>query len=866
MIRFIRAVTGLTYLLALVLFTPIALAQTLTPEQIAQLQKLSPDQQRSLAKQAGIDISGFTANQSSDQPNLSEDTPANSNNDRAFDTREKNSKNRSEQDRDRKYNNKRRDEFGQRRDNYNNKSDETYDHQYDHQYNDQYDDYDSEYTDDQMMQPELALYGSDLFRDDWSAFRPAVTVPIPAEYIVGPGDGLIVQLYGKENTSHSFIINREGQVQFPQIGPVTLAGLSFKKAQDVISNMIAEQKIGVKASVTMGELRTIRIFVLGDVKNPGSFTIGALSTLTNALFESGGITPVGSLRNIQVKRRGKVAATFDLYDLLLKGDTSNDVRLQPGDVIFVPPVGKTVSIAGEVKRPAIYEVTSSVTAQDMIQLAGGLNNTAYAPESQLVRFSDLGERYIVNLDLSAPKNLAYRLKDGDSLTIAANLDIINNEVSIKGHLKRPGSHSWEKGLRFTDLVPSPNQMLPNPDVDTALIQRYDPVTLQVSALHFSPKRAWLQPKSGHNPILEPRDIIEVFNYEQERTERLELLVTQLQNQADYSERKQTVNISGSVRFPGVYPLTHNMTTVQLIGLAGGLLESAMGTNGEITRYTIDAKRRRAVEHIAVDLTYGAVALQPADTLQIKQIPLWKTKETVEVTGEVMYPGTYTIVPRETLSHLLERAGGVTVQAYPEGAIFSREQLRKLEAERIAEFKGKLENDIATQTVNSEKAAGKIDASEAQILLKNLESLRPMGRMVIDLPRVIADPRSADIELESGDALNIPRYKPSVTVVGEVQYPTSHFYEKSFDATTYVDRSGGLKKHADRARIYIVKANGLVVQPSHSRWFRAKDTPILPGDTIVVPVETDRVDKLSVWSQITTIIYNAGFGAAAILAL
>ena len=798
-----------------------AQAQGFTPtaEQIQQFKSMSPAQQQQMAEAAGIDINALmSSHQDSKQPVLSDGGDTS-------DSKSTQQKNETGDDET--------------------KSEEKVD-------------------DDRTGPAKLPLFGRDLFQNNLDAFRPATDIPVPANYVMGPGDTLVIQLYGKENLAHSLVLNREGQVQFPQIGPVTLAGLTFSQAQKVIEQIVSEQMIGVKASVTMGALRTIRVFVLGEVKRPGSFTVGSLATMTNALFASGGITDVGSLRNIQLKRRGELVTTLDLYSLLLNGDTSNDARLLPGDVIFVPPLGKTVGITGQVKRPATYEIQGDATINTLINLSGGLTNNAYLPISYLVRHDNFGERTLINIDLSTTDGKRYELHDGDLLSIAAKLDFINNQVILAGHVKRPGPRSWGPNLRFTDLIPTPRELLPNPDIQVALIQRFSVETRRVEVMLFSPTEAWQAPGSDKDPQLQGFDVVQIFNYDDKRDQQLADVVKQLEAQARFNERKKVVSISGSVRFPGVYPLAENMTSQQLIQLAGGLTESALDSNGEITRYGIDEQRQRLVVHIEVNLSAAPVELEPGDTLQVKQIPLWKQKETVELVGEVMFPGTYTILPGETLVDVLTRAGGLTPHAYATGAVFSRLELRELEQQRLTELKDKLQGEIAASSAAGvQTGQEQVSLEEAEQLMKNLNTIKPLGRMVIDLPAILKTPQYHDFQLESGDTLTIPRYKPSVTVVGEVQYPTSHFYDQTLDAISYIERSGGYKKNADEQRVYIVKANGSVIQPESSAWFRADRESIQPGDTIVVPLETDRVDKLTVWSRATQIIYQAALGAAAL---
>ncbi len=711
----------------------------------------------------------------------------------------------------------------------------------------------------------LKPFGADLFSNGPTSFTPASDIPVPADYVMGPGDNIVIQLYGKENNAYSLTINREGQVQFPEIGPVNLAGLSFSQAQTILNEVVEKQMIGVKSSVTMGALRSIRIFVLGEVVQPGSFTVGALSTMTNALFARGGINKVGSFRNIQLKRQGKVVTTLDLYDLLLRGDTSGDARLMPGDVLFVPPVGETITVMGAVTRPAIYELQNSADVAGALGLAGGASTNAYLPESRLERIGERGEKTLINLDLTKARDKAQPVKDGDVLRISSVLDIVQDKVTLKGHIKRAEEFAWTRGARFSDAIPSVDSLLPNPDIDVALIQREIPGTRQIQTLLFSPKAAWANRGGNRDPLLQSNDTLYIFNFEDDRSELLEEMIERLKTQAQFQERQKTVGISGSVRFPGVYPLAEQMSAQDLILLSGGLTESALGTQGEITRYDISQNMERVVMHVAVDLNDPKVQLLPADTLQIKQVPLWKNKESVTIQGEVMFPGTYSILPGETLMDVLTRAGGLTPHAHSEGAVFSRKELRELEEDRIQDMKKAIEAELVASSTSQQTGKKNIDTAEAQRILKSLETSKAAGRLVIDLPLILKTPTGHDFQLEDGDTLTIPRFKPSVTVVGEVQFPTSHFYNAKLDASDYINNSGGTKKNADTARIYVVKANGTVVSPK-SGWLRASKGNIQPGDTIVVPLETDKKDTLEILAKASQIIYNSALGAAALAAI
>ncbi|WP_082087103.1 SLBB domain-containing protein [Teredinibacter purpureus] len=717
----------------------------------------------------------------------------------------------------------------------------------------------------ETLKEELELFGYDIFRFGADSFAPSTDIPIPANYIMGPGDNLVIQLYGKENTTHSLTLDRDGQVMFPNIGPVTLAGMSFERVSEKIEEVVSQQMIGVKSSVSMGALRTIRIFVLGDVNVPGSYVVGSLSTMTNAIFASGGITKIGSLRNIQLKRRGEIITTLDLYDLLLNGDTSKDSRLLPGDVLFVPPIGKTAGVAGDVKRPAIYELRTETSVASVITLAGGLLPTAYLPASRIERIlTKSGEKTLVNLDLSTQKGKNFSVNDADVIQIFSTLDTMRDIVKLDGYVKRPGGFAWKPQIRFTDVVNTVDDLLPNPDIDIALIQREEKSTRKVRVITFSPRLAFENPNSEHNPLLESRDTITLFDYQSDRSPLLKTVIQRLETQANITERAQLINIQGSVRFPGLYPLTQHMVTSDAINLAGGLTESAQGTEAEITRYDLNEVRSTVVMHIDLNLKIDDPILQAGDSLRLKQVPLWHQKESVTLAGEVVHPGDYSILPGETLMDVLHRAGGMTPHAYPEGAIFSREDLRRLEQERLNDLKDVIAADIAANNLQeSALKKGGVDLEETKQILDNIDGVQALGRMVIDLPSIMATPTTYDFQLEDGDTLTIPRFKPSITVVGEVQFPTSHFFDTRLTVKDYIDRSGGTKFNADKKRIYIVKANGRVFLPSQSAWFRSKSQKLDPGDTVIVPIDTDRVDKLTVWSSVTQMMYQAALGVAAI---
>jgi polysaccharide biosynthesis/export protein len=292
----------------------------------------------------------------------------------------------------------------------------------------------------------LKPFGYDLFAGVPTTFAPVTDVPVPSEYVIGPGDRFDVQLIGNTKGKHSLVVNRDGRIMFPELGPIAVSGLRVDEAKARIEQRVADQMIGTQVTVSMGDLRSIRVFVVGEANQPGSYTVSSLATITNALFVSGGVKPIGSLRNIQLKRNGRIVSQLDLYDLLLNGDTSGDARLLPGDVIFIPPVGTTVGVTGEVRRPAIYELRGEASAADLLHLAGGLTPEADPRLATLQRIDERRERVVVDVDLTNPQARTTRLRTGDLLRVPGVRATYSNAVRVDGHVLRPASVEYRGGL------------------------------------------------------------------------------------------------------------------------------------------------------------------------------------------------------------------------------------------------------------------------------------------------------------------------------------------------------------------------------------------------------------------------------------
>ena len=342
---------------------------------------------------------------------------------------------------------------------------------------------------------ELRAFGYDLFAGEPVSFEPASRIPVSPSYILGPGDTVKVLFYGKINESHAMEINREGSIDFPQLGPVSLAGMTFSDAKQLLQQRIKEEIIGIEASISLGELRSMQVFMLGEAYKPGTYTISALSTITNALFLSGGLSDIASLRNLQLKRAGKVVAQLDLYDLLLHGDTSNDAQLQSGDTIYIPTVRHTASVDGEIRRPAIYELKGSVTAQQLVELGGGLKPTAFPKSARIHRITDEGFMGVIDIDLSSSRGKKTPIKSGDLLVIDGAVERQEMVVKLSGHIHHPGEFLWREGMRISDLVKSVKSLKPNTDLDFALIRRELPPVGKIEPI-FVDLRAVLSDPTG----------------------------------------------------------------------------------------------------------------------------------------------------------------------------------------------------------------------------------------------------------------------------------------------------------------------------------------------------------------------------------
>jgi polysaccharide export outer membrane protein len=726
---------------------------------------------------------------------------------------------------------------------------------------------------------ELPRYGRALFDKEVSTFAPTDDALIPDEYRLGVGDQLVIQLFGKDNATYNLSVGRDGNISFPKLGAITVTGLTFEDARSLIDTRVEQQLIGVEAVVTLGRLRAIGVFMAGEVQVPGAYSVSALTTVTQALYQAGGVTDIGSLRGIQVRRAGDIVTTFDVYDLLMRGDPSGDIRLQSGDVLFVPTIDSVVEIRGEIRRPMAYELLGGETVADLIQMAGGFTKEAFGELAVLVRTSlEGGLPSAQSLNLLDSSVASLSLRDGDILQVPSTGNTLANGVSLQGAVYRPGTFGWRDGLRVSDLVGSAERdLLPVADLTYSLIVRVKNDLLDIEVLQFSLIDSLLNPDSDGDPRLNVADQVLIFSApdledvapdEYSRATLLAPVLQKLKLQAREGQPTLSASITGAVKAPGQYPILEEYRVKDLLRAAGGLLESADLGTAELRRTTTGSTGAVDFEYIEVDFL-GAEArgsnrmLQSRDIITVREIPDWDREDTIALRGAVLFPGNYVISPGEKLSDVIRRAGGLTDLAFPEGAIFNRVVIARRQAERAQAFAADIRQTFASRLLTEETTSTGLE--EVLLITDQLDTFEGQGRLLIDLSAAIAGNSEFDYEVEDGDELIIPRASDTVSVVGEVRQPGTHIYQSGLTVEDYIGLSAGTSKRADQSAIYIVRANGSVTTLDSS-WWRFSDSgqeSLRAGDSIVVPVDSQHKESLAQWREVTQIIYQGMVSVAAL---
>ena len=640
-------------------------------------------------------------------------------------------------------------------------------------------------------------FGYEIFGYAPSTFEPLGSGPVDPEYPIGPGDEVIVQVWGDNEFTHASVVSREATITVPDIGQVVLNGLTLAQAKRLITDRLGAVYSGIRArrpstfvDVTLGKLRTIQVFILGDVVRPGGYTISSVSTVLNALYNAGGPTAGGSMRAIRIIRHNETWREVDLYGYILTGSKAEDARLQSGDVVFVPPVGKTAAVLGEVHRSAIYELKAGEGFRDLLRLAGGVQSTAVIDRALVDRVVPFDQRAAmrdedrVALDIPLRDILADSTRnpdvvDRDIVQIFRVGETRKNTVSIEGTaVIRPGTYQLRPGMTISQLVSDAGGLKADAYLDRAsLVRTAEDGTRSIRPFNLGEAMA----KDADDDLpLQKLDELTVRS------------IWEIQE-------RHTVSINGSVREPGTYEYLEGMTIMDLIFRAGGLKESAYKQEAEVARIdssTIALKKSADVYRVAISGNYGVHSPDPTFKLQrmdqvfVRQIPDWQGQRNVVITGEVRYPGVYSLKEQnEKLSSVLFRAGGLKESAYPRAAVFVR---RKGNA----------------------------------------------GRLAVDVEDVAKHHKRYDLALEDGDSLSIPKQPQTVKVVGEVGFPASVLYEKGKALSYYIDQAGGYTDDSDKGRVKIVQPNGKV-KPKKGLWSNPSPEA---GALVVVPHKPPEKEK------------------------
>ncbi|MCP3688064.1 MAG: hypothetical protein GY784_06590, partial [Gammaproteobacteria bacterium] len=547
----------------------------------------------------------------------------------------------------------------------------------------------------QSVQGRLELFGYEMFSSVATTFAPITSVPVPQDYVIGPGDIFTVQAFGAADVQYSLAVTAEGLILVPGAGAISVSGLTFIEARQIISAAIERQRIGIKTVLTLTELRSIQVMLVGEVAQPGSYAVSGFSTLINTLISCGGIKRSGSLRNIQVKRGGKVIATMDLYKLLLNGDDSANIFLRQGDLIFIPPIGPTVGIAGEVLRPAIYEIGAQRKVSQVLSLAGGLLPTASKTQAQIERVADTGLYTLLQANLTKTgKDIP--LRNGDLIRVFPVLDKMDDVVLLSGHVLTPGGYEWHKGMRITDLVGPANILRQGAEFDVAMVQRENRREKRTEVIYFNLGDAVSNPASQSNIHLQPRDQLIIFNTHSARAEQLSRVVLKLKREATGDSPVKTVELKGALRHPGVYPLQPGTRLLDMINNAGRLqagidLDYALLARTDLATdrlYFVHINLREALRNKDSDhnpwlqsrdkvylfdenIDRAALIKAPVERIN-RETQFGNMAPVVRVSGTVFHPGAYPMVPGMRVRDLITAAGGMKQEAYGIAATLSRQ--------------------------------------------------------------------------------------------------------------------------------------------------------------------------------------------------
>ncbi len=726
---------------------------------------------------------------------------------------------------------------------------------------------------------DLRQFGYDFFKNSAQLSAAMDNMPVGGDYNIGPGDVLSITLWGSINARHELTVDRNGEITIPKVGAVKVWGVTFDQLKGIIHKAISQYYKNYEMNVTLGKLRTIQVFVVGEVEFPGSYPVTSLSTVVNALSAAGGPTKNGSLRSIKVSRNGKPSADVDLYDIMLRGDRHNDIRLQNGDTVFVPVIGPVVAVAGEVKRPAIYETKGDTPLADVIAMAGGVTANGNLSRIQIERFSDNNAKVILDYNFKEGRIVGTssdnKIHDRDMIKVFPVQEAVRQVVSLKGNVMRPGEYQFSKGMHLLDVISGFDALLPESYLESAEVTRLALPDYHKEVLTFNLRKA-LTGSAPDNIPLQEQDTIMVYS------------------SADMRE-KLTVTINGEVVNPGTYNYFPGMTVRDLVAAAGSPKRNALLDQTELSRVTLNNEKASS-SHININLGKALsgdpennIVLQPDDSLSIRSITDWldATDKFVTLKGEVKYPGVYAISRGEKISSVIERAGGYTPKAYLIGAKFTRKSVKEVQQKRMDEIINRTEKEIYQKMAAlSSTATSKeeVDATRSALegLLKQLDILKRAkaeGRVVIRISALEELRKSSyNLDLEGGDSLEIPARPSVVHVMGQVYNPTSFVYTpENSSVITYLNKAGGATRDGEEDDMYIIRADGSVISKQQSsfglKWnddsrswsFGSfNSTYMMPGDTLVMPQKLERTAWIREIKDITTIISQIALTAGTVL--
>jgi polysaccharide biosynthesis/export protein len=727
----------------------------------------------------------------------------------------------------------------------------------------------------------VPIFGMDLFNSAPSTFAPVDNIPVTPDYVIGPGDEIRLQVWGQVNQRGSFVVDRTGSISLPEVGTIQVAGLQYSQLSDFLKSQLGRVYRNFDLNVNMGQLRSIQVFVVGKATKPGSYTIGSMSTLLNALFASGGPLPQGSLRDIQVKRGRDTVTHFDLYDLLLHGDKTKDVRLESGDVIFIPDVGPQVAVLGSVNTPAVYELRGEQTFGQAVALAGGVTNVADGSRLRVERVYKHTERSALDVDFA--NNDPTPVQDGDIISVKAILDRFQNAVTLRGNVANPGRFPWHPGMHVSDLIPSRDALITrNYYLRHDLLGQVnsDRGVRQEGALGINSgavadraaDRGTARPNAGGNGGSNGASNSPGNSANNDAS-----------NSASNGASSGGGNAVGAT-------LTENSS---IFSATTDVILSAPDIDWEYAVIERQSSTDLTTSLLPFNLEKAVIDKVPSQDLELlsgdvvtifskADISVQSSKQTkfVRLEGEFAASGVYSVLPGETLRQLLARAGGFSPDAFLFASEFIRDSVRRVERQRIVEYADALEGEITARSASlasssvteRDAAAAQESGAQARAALVRLRQVKPTGRIVFQLkPDSKAIEEIPDLALEDGDRFIVPKQPATVSVQGQVYDANAFVFEKGRRLKDYLRLAGGPDRVADRNREFLLRADGSVVSRqyggvAHRALFADSDfdnIALLPGDTIVVPPAIEKGSILRNITNIATIVEGFGLGAAAL---